>query len=823
MKYANIILPLAVESAFTYKVPEALEGRLRVGNRVIVPLGPRKFYTGIVESFSFSKPSGFEAKEIIDMPSGEDEIPTLRHPQLKFWDWMSQYYLCTPGDVMHAALPAQLKLESESVIALSEDYIERIGSLELTERELKITGYLKEKGKTPAKSLQKEMSGDISTVIAKLASKGMIEIAERITERYKKRKVEELVMLVDLSDSRAVADSVKSLSRSERNQRAFMALAGLFKKKNPGMTISREEVMATMPEDIEWPVIKTLAAKKLVNITVREVSEFTYNGLTDHKLPELSEAQQEALMKVEESFKDKSVTLLRGITASGKTEIYIHLIDRILHSRQQVLYLVPEIALTTQLTDRLQKVFGERVVIYHSKFSDRERARTWLRLASTNEPLVVIGARSAVFLPFAKLGLVIVDEEHEPSYKQAEPAPRYNGRDAAIMLASLHGTKTLLGSATPSIETYYKATTGKFGLVELLERYSKVELPEIEIIDMKREQEKNARTGIFADKTLKMVHEAVDNSAQAILFINRRGYSPKAVCKMCAHLAKCDFCDVALTYHRTTDRLVCHYCGTSYPLPKTCPNCGEPAMMIRGYGTERVEEELNNAFDNKQILRMDLDTTRNKQDYSSIISTFSKGKASILVGTQMVTKGLDFDNVSVVGVVNADAQIHQPDFRAGERAFNMLCQVAGRAGRREKKGTVAIQAYQTDHPVLEFVKAHDYTGFYEYELQERHKFAYPPFTRVIMVNLKHRDEQKLIEAANKYATRLYELFGNRVKGPTVPSVGRIQSFHIRTLMLKLELAASPAKVKEILRQVYIEIMSTSLDKGLSVYYDVDPG
>ncbi|MDE6808613.1 MAG: primosomal protein N', partial [Muribaculaceae bacterium] len=516
--------------------------------------------------------------------------------------------------------------------------------------------------------------------------------------------------------------------------------------------------------------------------------------------------------------------LLHGVTSSGKTEIYIHLIDYVLRSGNRAFFLVPEIALTTQLTSRLQDVFGKKVLIYHSKFTDSERVDVWRSMLDNQDPCVVIGARSAVFLPFRRLGLVIVDEEHEPAYKQVDPAPRYNARDAAIVLASMHGAKTLLGSATPSIESYYKALNGKFGLVSLTERFGASVLPDISIADLTAARRENEMRGPMALSTIRKVNHAISEGHQAILFQNRRGFAPIARCTACAWIPKCDFCDVSMTVHRSTGQLVCHYCGATRQIPTVCPQCGEARIEIYGYGTERIESSVNEIFDNARVLRMDLDTTRNKDGHQRIINDFSQGKADILVGTQMVTKGLDFDNVSVVAVMNADTQINLPDFRASERAFNMLEQVAGRAGRRgDVKGEVVIQTYQPDHPLLKFISRHDYRAFYDTEIEERARFFYPPFTRIINIYIKNRDFKATEFVARILADRLRELLGNRVNGPDEPPVARVQSLYIRRIMLKVEINASMVKVKALLRENINSLVATYPDvKRSIIYFDVDP-
>lgn len=570
-------------------------------------------------------------------------------------------------------------------------------------------------------------------------------------------------------------------------------------------------------------ILSAVEKKGILRIYKKDVNRFKFTGDVSGKLPRLSDAQGAALDELHKSWITKNVTLLYGVTSSGKTEIYIHLINFVLNRGECVLYLVPEIALTTQLTRRLQEVFGEKVVIYHSKFSDNERVDIWKKLLHDTEPVVVIGARSSVFLPFSHLGLVIVDEEHESSYKQYDPAPRYNARDAAIVLAGMHGAKTLLGSATPSVETYSKALSGKFGLVRLSVRYQDVQLPEIRVIDMAHARKAGMLSGTFAADTERPIRESLARGAQVILFQNRRGYAPLARCKQCAWVPRCSQCDVALTYHSHLRQLQCHYCGAVYPLPSVCPQCKEPAIEIIGYGTERVEEEVAARFPGEKMLRMDLDTTRNKDSYEHIIDEFSAGKARILVGTQMVTKGLDFGGVDTVAVLNADSIINFPDFRSGERAFNMLEQVSGRAGRRSgSKGLVLIQTYQPSHPVLRFVVKHDYEGYYEREIAERERYFYPPFSRIVYMYVKHRDPSRLRMIADTYAARLRTLLGNRVYGPEEPAVGRVQGLYIRKIMLKIEVAASMAKVKEILRQTYIDMHELPQMKGTVVYYDVDP-
>ena len=818
--YTEVILPLPLFGTFTYSIPTTLEGKAAVGHRVIVPFGRKKYYTGIIESITPVAPEGFEVK---DISSVLDPWPVVKHPQLKLWEWIAEYYLCTAGDVYKAAVPAGLKVESETFIELNPDY-EEMPDARMTDREAIIMQSLDHNGKmTPAEISKKTGLNSIESTISSMVERRMLIIAEKLIERYRPKKETLVRLAVDRNDNEAmhkVFDAVKGAKKQE--MMLITLLDNLNKRQQQQLPpeVPRQHLLEQ--SGLSPAILAALASKGIVEIFTREINRFNYTGTEQGELPKLSAPQSEALDSIHRMFIDKNVTLLHGVTSSGKTEIYIHLIDYILKKGSQALYLVPEIALTTQLTRRLQKVFGKRVIIYHSKFSDNERVDIWKRMLHDPSPCVVIGARSSLFLPFSRLGLVIVDEEHESSYKQFDPAPRYNARDCAIVLASMHGAKTLLGSATPAIETYYKALNGRYGLVTLSERYEGVQLPLIEIVDLNDERRRGRISGPMSARLAMMSREAVKGGEQVILFHNRRGFAPVVVCKQCGYVPKCQNCDVSLTYHRKAGEMVCHYCGATYKLPTICPACKEPAIEVYGYGTERIEEIAESSFPGARIMRMDLDTTRNKDSYLNIINDFSLGKADILVGTQMVTKGLDFERVSLVGILNADNLINFPDFRASERAFNMLEQVAGRAGRRNKRGLVIVQTSQPAHPILSYLQAHNYEGFYEHELEERRRYGYPPFTRVINIYLKHRDEDLLIRAAAGYAETLRHLFGNRILGPDEPHIARIQSLYIRKIMLKVEIQASMSKVKAILRSVYEAQMADKSLRSLVVYYDVDP-
>lgn len=826
--YAQIIIPRPLEQSFTYRVPQKLVPSVSVGCRVIVPFGTKRFLTGIVEGLSPVRPADVAAVKDIDCVL--DAAPVTLHPQIKLWRWIADYYMCAVGDVMKAALPSGMKVESETVVCLADDVDEQaLGRL--SESDFAIIERLKRSDKQSVKDLTRATGlNDVGKRVTSLVEQGLVTVSEVLMHRYRRVKVKMLKIIIKRNDQSALEQAFASISRSAGQQSALLnliALSGFNIATEPIREVSRDSLLEASPM-INTSHINALAAKGLVEISTKEVSRFSApddcGGRQANMLPTLSSAQEKALEEIHHSFIKHNITLLHGVTSSGKTEIYIHLIDYTLRQNRQVLLLVPEIALTTQLTRRLQHVFGGKVKIYHSKFSDNERIDIWRDMLATKDPCVVIGARSAVFLPFKSLGLVIVDEEHDPSYKQNDPAPRYNGRDTAIVLASFHGAKTLLGSATPSVETYYKATTGaKYGLVSLSERYGDATLPGIEVIDMGKERLRGRVDGVMAFDTIARSRNLLRDGKQLIFFHNRRGFSPRARCKLCQFTPKCDHCDVSLTYHRRTNTLECHYCGATYPVPKVCPACHEPAIEIEGYGTERIEDGLSAIFNDYKILRMDLDTTRNKDSYASIIDDFSAGKADILVGTQMVTKGLDFKDVGLVGIINADTLVNFADFRANERAFNLMEQVAGRAGRRsDTPGTVVIQTYSPENEVIQYVCRHDYQSFYNWELEQRQRYLYPPFVRVINIYLRHRDRAAVDSFARAYAMRLKQLLGNRVNGPVEPPVERVASLYIRTIMLKIETTASIFKVKDVLRSVFLEFNESPVKSGVSIHYDVDP-
>lgn len=820
--YAEVILPLPIYSTFTYSVPTEMETLLSVGSRVLVQFGRKKFYTAIVYSIVPYPPKDFETKPITTVL---DPTPIVRYPQMKLWNWVAEYYLCSPGEVMKAALPTGLKPESETYVSLNPDFEAPEGFL-IDERMEEIIDLLKVNKKMRIAELENELQvKNLTPMINRMMETGIIEVDERLQERYRPKKLTVVSLAFPRGDNDALHSAMDSVSRSPKQQKALLSYLDMSNWMVRGKELATvEKESLTKRAEVSAAIIKALADKGIMKIETRVFNRFAVGStpVEDIQLPILSDAQSASMKGIIEGFKSKDVVLIRGVTGSGKTEIYSHLILKVLEQKKQVLFLVPEISLTTQLTDRLRRLFGDRLLVYHSKFSDNERTDIYKRLLSTNEPLIILGARSAVFLPFAQLGLVIVDEEHESSYKQYDPAPRYNARDTAIVLAMMHGAKTLLGSATPSVETYYKSKTGKYGLVELTERYSGANLPDVEIIDMRQQRKEKLNFGILSKNLKLATDKTLSAGHQALFFQNRRGFAPVVVCQVCGWTPKCVNCDVSLVYHKNTGMLRCHYCGYAIMLPKVCPACEENSIGIFGYGTERIAEEIGAVFPDVKVARMDLDTTRNKDAYQNIIEQFASGRTDILVGTQMISKGLDFQNVKTVGIISADTLLNFPDFRSNERAFNMMEQVAGRAGRKGERGTVFIQTSQAENPVLDFVKRHDYEGFYDTELELRHRLGYPPFTKIINIYLQNRDNEMCEKGARLLASALRQSLGNRILGPERPFVSRVSNYYIQSIMIKIETEASMTKVKAFLRSVFESLADDPAIKTSRIYYDVDP-
>ena len=818
-RFAEVILPLPLYSTFTYRIPDIM-GDVKIGCRVLVPFGRKKYYTAIVVLVHHNEPKDYEVKDILSLL---DESPILRHPQLKFWSWISEYYLCSQGEVYKAAVPAGLKVESETVVTANPDYEDSENCM-LGERERIIYDLVASRDKVQLNEISKATGfKNVEAVVSRMLEKDAIYVAEKVVNNYRPKTESYVALNLTHGDDEGLHRYFDMVHRSSKQESLLLAYLDLSRWMQSGepKEVKRDDLLKR--SGVTQAVLNAVAEKGILRKYKKEINRFANQVAYVQDKPKLSEEQDRAYHEIRDSFKEKNITLLHGVTSSGKTSIYVHLIDDVLKRGRQVLYLVPEIALTTQLTQRLQLVFGDKLIIYHSKFSDNERVDIWKKLLNSNEPCVVIGVRSAIFLPFADLGLVVVDEEHDTSYKQQDPAPRYNGRNAAIMLASMHGAKTLLGSATPAIESYRNAEMGRYGLVSLLKRYEDIEMPQVEVIDTKEARRKKEIRGMFSGRLIYLCRQSLDAGEQVILFQNRRGYAPMVRCRQCAWVPKCENCDVSLTYHKHINVLTCHYCGFTMQLPSVCPACKMPEIEIVGYGTERIEDEVESVFPEDKIARMDLDTTRNKNSYEKLIEDFSSRKMNILVGTQMVTKGLDFAGVSTVGILNADTMINFPDFRSNERAFDMMEQVSGRAGRKSKQGRVVVQTSDVSHPVIGFVKNHDYLGFYRYELGERERFQYPPFARVINIYLKHRDDSVLTEMSVRYSNMLRQVFKHRVLGPEPPMVARVQNLYIRQIVLKMENEASMPKVKAILRQIYENMLAVdSRMKSVILYYDVDP-
>ena len=818
-KFADVILPLPLHSCFTYSLPDEWADEVQIGCRVVVPFGRKKYYTAIVRNVHYCAPTEYEVKEVSALL---DARPILLPRQFKFWEWLSDYYLCTQGDVYKAALPSGLKLESETIVEYNPDFESDVC---LPEKEQKILDMLSADPEQCVTKLEKETGiKNILSVIKSLLDKEAIFVKEELRRTYKP-KTETRVRLT----AAARNEHRLHIFFDELQRRAPKQLDLLMKYLELSGYLSGRDIKEVSKAELLQRTSATPAVfNGLVDRGVFEVYQQEIGRIDKALLKEvipvnpLNEHQQRAYHSILENFQSKNVCLLHGITASGKTEVYIHLIEETIRQGKQVLYLLPEIALTAQITERLQRVFGSRLGIYHSKFPDAERVEIWQKQLSEADYDIILGVRSSVFLPFRNLGLVIVDEEHENTYKQQDPAPRYHARNAAIVLASMYGAKTLLGTATPSVETWHNATSGKYGLVELKERYKEIQLPEIIPVDIKELHRKKKMNGPFSPLLLQYIREALEQKEQVILFQNRRGFAPMIECNTCGWVPKCKNCDVSLTYHKGLNQLTCHYCGYTYQLPRICPACEGTDLRNRGFGTEKIEDDIKALFPDARVARMDLDTTRTRTAYERIISDFQQGKTDILIGTQMVSKGLDFDHVSIVGILNADTMLNYPDFRAYERAFQLMAQVAGRAGRKNKRGRVVLQTKSIDHPIIPQVIANDYEAMVGGQLAERQMFHYPPYYGLVYVYLKNRNETLLDLMAQTMAAKLRTVFGNRVLGPDKPPVARVQTLFIRKIVLKIETNAPMARARELLVQVQKEMVAEDRFKSLIVYYDVDP-
>lgn len=756
MHYVDVILPLPLEGTFTYSVPEPMVAQVRMGVRVLVPLGRSKTYTAMAVRLHSEKPE-FETRPIIQVIDAE---PVLIEQQLRLWQWISTYYMSPIGDVFKAALPAGLKAE----------------------------------------------------------------------ENYRPKTVRCVTLPANLRSEQSLHMALTILKRALKQHQTFSTYLQL----SHWSEIDGETPPAHIAEiacdelqnaaNASDAVLRQLIQRNFLELYHREVGRLNTTGeYHPERIQPLSPAQQAAEDSISRQFNEKNVVLLHGVTSSGKTEIYIHLIKKAIDEGKQVLYLLPEIALTVQMTRRLQNVFGSRLGIYHSKYSDAERVEIWKKQLSSEPYDVILGARSAVFLPFTRLGFVIVDEEHETSFKQQDPAPRYHARSTAIMLARMYeGAKVLLGTATPSMESYHNACTGKYGYVQLTTRYKDVAMPEIRVVDTKDLYHRKMMRGAFSPDLLEAMRTALRNKKQVLLFQNRRGFAPMVECKVCGWVPKCKNCDVSLTYHRSMNLLTCHYCGYTYPVPKQCPNCESTELLGRGYGTEKIEDRVRELFPEARIARMDLDTTRSAGAYGRIIDDFSCGRTDILIGTQMITKGLDFSGVTVVGILNADTMLNYPDFRAYEQAFQMLSQVSGRAGRRDERGLVILQTKSADLPVIQQVVAGDFQTFARDLLEERSMFRYPPFYHLVYVYLRHRNEQLVDSAAIEMASRLRQAFADRVLGPDKPAVARVKTESIRKIVIKLEQGINLQLARQCMAEARTQLLQDKRYAAMTVFFDVDP-
>ena len=811
--FADVILPVAVPKAFTYYVDEKLLDQLAFGMRVEVQFGGNKLYSGIVSRIHQEKPQDYDPKPILNIIDAE---PVIDEKQLQFWVWLSQYYACTIGEVMNAALPANLKLSSETRVCLSPDFDGDMS--ELDENEYLIAEALTLQEEIKLDDVRKILGQySVYPVINRLLARGLLYLREEMLEKYKP-KIQRCVRLASpyRNQPEMLSEAFENLSRSNRQVETLMALVQLSRKQDH---VSRQQVQELA--GVDSSVLRALEAKNIFELYEREVSRIdAYGNETDEVSP-VSEEQKQALSQLSDLFREKDIVLLHGVTGSGKTRVYIELIQAALARGEQVLYLLPEIALTTQVVLRLKRLFGDHIAVYHSKLNTNERVEIY-RSASSGMP-VLLGARSALFLPFRNLKWIIVDEEHDPSYKQQDPAPRYNGRDAAIYLSRIHGAKVLLGSATPSVESYFNVRQGKYGLVEMSSRYGGNPLPELSFIDLKEASNAKQMQSHFSQALLDAIRQTVASGQQVILFQNRRGYAPTLRCAACAWTSECIHCDVTLTYHKHRHKLQCHYCGYQKEVLKACPACHSTKLQMQGFGTEKIEDDLKVYLPELRISRLDFDTVKGKNALTRIIEDFEGRQVDVMIGTQMVTKGLDFDNVGLVGVLNADLLLSFPDFRASERGFQLLTQVSGRSGRGKDRGRVLVQTYHPEHPVLQEVLHQDMQGFFNREFEERQQFRYPPYQRLIVSTLKHKKAASVNEAARLYTHYLRQRLGDRVIGPAIPHVGRVRNWFLLDTTLKLEKDPKMlAYAKTLLAEAEAEVLREPGLSQVRINVDVDP-
>lgn len=808
--FAQVLLPLALPQGLTYRVPEELNELVTEGKRVVVQVGKRKLYTGIVRSVSEDVPKGFEVKYILSVL---DDMPIVSNQQIEFWKWIASYYMCTLGEVMKAALPAALKLESEAVIILCQGY-ETVSLLD-SDEEI-IIKYLEKAGEISISSASVLVKKhNIYKLVKSLYQKGAILLKEDLTDNYKPRRIKCIRINTELTEIelREIFNQLEKKARKQLD--VLMALYSYQAKRR-----FTEKLNFIKETQSSTSSLKNLIEKGIIE--ENEVDKQSLQNISTIDLPELSPAQQKAFEDIKAKWTNREICLLHGVTSSGKTHIYFHLIEEILKAEKQVLFIVPEMALTAQLVERFKKYFGNLIEVTHSGFSQNERLETWNNVAS-QKTKIILGVRSSLFMPFQNLGLLIVDEEHETTLKQQDPAPRYHARESAVVLAKQFGAKVLLGSATPAVESWYNAQTSKYGLVNLMERFGGVAAPSIELVNLVEAQKGNRMRGPYSSDMLDALEMVLKNKKQAIIFQNRRGYVPVTECGLCGWTPKCVNCDVSLTYYTSSKNYRCNFCGFKNELITKCGACSSTRLKLIGYGTERLEEELKIHLPTARIARFDSESTRNRKQMEKLIKDFETGELDILVGTQMLSKGLDFENLDFVGVINADHLINFPDFRSVERSFQMLVQVSGRAGRRDTPGTVMVQTYQPWHKVLEALKTSDISTLYDWELQERLKYHYPPFTRVIKLTIKHPKAPIAEQAAYTLAEWLKPSLGDNVLGPESPFVAKIRNQYIQQIIVKYYPSkVSSKKLKDLVMKLINEIRTQKEFKQVWITVDVDP-
>ncbi len=812
--FIDVILPIPLEKEFTYSINKDEALFLKPGMRVAVQFGKSKIYAALVTRVHQDPPQVYEAKEIEHIL---DENPIVTSYQLKLWSWISRYYMCSKGEVMRAALPSAFLLESETIILKNEEVA--VDETLLKDDEFLIYEALQYQSLLRVQEVI-NITGkkNVLPVIKRLIEKHVITVQEEIYEQYKPKLVRYVRLHPNFVTEEALRALLESMSRAPKQREVLMHLFTLQVKTTKPIKVA-DLVKASNSSSA---VIKTLIDKEILQEYSLQTDRVDYEGGENVATKQLNEFQLNALQEIQHNFKEKEVCLLHGVTSSGKTEVYAKLIENMLDSGKQVLYLLPEIALTTQLITRLQQYFGDKLTVYHSKYSVNERVEAWNNVKNgKSKAQVVIGARSSVLLPFTNLGLIIVDEEHESSFKQYDPAPRYHARDTAIVLANLFSAKVVLGSATPAIETYYNAKEGKYGVVQLTRRYGNVLMPEINLVDIKTKYRKKEMTGHFSDTLLENIQEALKEGEQVILFQNRRGYSPVVECNTCGHSPQCPNCDVSLTFHNFKNQLRCHYCGYHMAMQQQCMACSSSDLSTKGFGTEQIEKELQDLFPDHVIGRMDQDTTRGKHGYEKIISRFEREEIDILVGTQMLSKGLDFRNVSLVGIMNADNLLNFPDFRAHERSFQLMQQVAGRAGRTKKRGKVLIQTYNPFHQILQQVSVNDYLGMYKDQIEERHQYKYPPFYRLIKITGKHKDYNRVNGAMEWFAKSLRSVFKENILGPEFPPISRIRNQYHKNILIKIPQGQSLGKTKGAIRKIKTSFESIKEFSGVRIIINVD--